>query len=77
MSPASHLTIGQVAKIFGVGEWRIRRIVDSLSPEVQRIGLYRLVPRTMLAEIGVKLQPPKPPEVAAGQPTAAASEVTP
>ncbi len=64
MSPNSHLTIGQVAKIFGVGEWRIRRIVDSLCPEVQRIGLYRLVPRSMLPEIGTKLQASRPAAVA-------------
>jgi hypothetical protein len=57
MSPASHLTIGQVAKIFDAPEWKIRRIVDSISPEVQRLGLYRLVPRAMLPEIGAKLQP--------------------
>jgi hypothetical protein len=69
MSPTSHLTIGQVAKIFGVGEWRIRRIVDSIQPEIQRAGLYRLVPRSMLPEIGARLQ--------ANRPATAAAEVSP
>ena len=57
MSPPSHPTIGQIARIFCVPEWKIRRIVDSLDPEVQRAGLYRVVPRAMLPEIGAKLRP--------------------
>ena len=55
-SQSSHLTTGEVARIFGVGEWRIRRIVDLL-PGVERAGLYRLVPRSLLPEIGAKLKP--------------------
>jgi hypothetical protein len=65
VSPASHLTIGQVAKFFDAPEWKIRRIVDSLTPAVPRIGLYRLVPRAMLPEIGAKLQTSPPAAVAA------------
>jgi hypothetical protein len=58
MSPTSHLTVGQVAKFFQVPEWRIRRIVDSLDAEIPRAGLYRFIPRSMLAAIGAKLQQP-------------------
>ncbi len=56
MSPTSHLTVGQVAEIFQAPAWKIRRIVDSLGAEIPRAGLYRLVPRSMLAAIGAKLQ---------------------
>jgi hypothetical protein len=63
--PASHLTVGEVARIFQAPEWRVRKIVDSLGPEIPRAGLYRLVPRSMLAAIGAKLQrPPQPAEAA-------------
>ena len=60
-------TIGQIAEHYHEPEWRIRRIVDSLGAEIPRAGLYRLVPRSMLAEIGAKLQlqaPSQPAEAA-------------
>ena len=63
--PSSHLTVGEVARIFQAPEWRVRKIVDSLGPEIQRAGLYRLVPRSMLAAIGAKLPAPKQPAEAA------------
>jgi hypothetical protein len=57
MPQASHLTVGQVAEIFGASEWKIRRIVDSFGVEIPRAGLYRLIPRSMLPNIGARLQP--------------------
>jgi hypothetical protein len=63
--PASHLTVGEVARIFQAPEWRVRKIVDSLAPEIQRAGMYRLIPRAMLATIGAKLPAPKQPAGAA------------
>jgi hypothetical protein len=59
MSP-THLTVGQVASIFGAPTWRVRRVVDALDSAVPRAGQYRLIPRTMLADIGAKLQQPQP-----------------
>jgi hypothetical protein len=56
---ASHLTVGEVAEIFQAPEWKVRRIVDSLGVEIQRAGRYRLIPRSMLAAIGAKLQEPQ------------------
>lgn len=56
MSEASHLTVGEIAKIFDEPEWKIRRIVDALPDEIQRIGRYRLVPRELLPSIGVILE---------------------
>ena len=56
MNQPSHLTVGQVAEISGVPEWRVRRIVDNLDAEIPRAGLYRLIPRSLLAAIGAKLQ---------------------
>ena len=53
----SHLTVGEVASIFQAPEWKIRRIVDSSQTDIPRAGRYRLIPRTMLPEIGTKLQP--------------------
>jgi hypothetical protein len=56
MCQSSNLTVGQVAEIYAVPEWKIRRIVDSMGTEIQRAGLYRLIPRSMLPAIGMKLQ---------------------
>jgi hypothetical protein len=56
MCQSSNLTTGQVAAIFATPEWKIRRIVDSMGPEIQRAGLYRLIPRSMLPAIGARLQ---------------------
>ena len=56
MSQSSHLTVGELAAIYGVPAWRIRKIVDSLDVEIQRAGLYRLIPRSALALVGGELQ---------------------
>lgn len=52
---SKHFTIGEVARIYGEPQWRIRRIVDALDPHLPRAGQYRLVPRDMLPLIGVEL----------------------
>lgn len=52
----SHLTVGEVAGIYDVPSWKIRRIVDSLDIEIPRAGLYRLIPRTLLGRIAVELE---------------------
>lgn len=49
MSQQAHLTTGELADVCGVPQWRIRRLVDSLDIEIPRAGLYRLVPRDLLA----------------------------
>ena len=53
---ANHLTVGEVATLYGLPSWKIQRAVDSLSPEVPRAGQYRLVPRAMLGQLAVELQ---------------------
>jgi hypothetical protein len=52
----THLTVGQVAEIYGVPDWKIRRVVDSLDCEIPRAGLYRLIPRNLLGVVAVELQ---------------------
>jgi hypothetical protein len=54
--PDVSLTIPQVAARFGVPDWKVRRIVDSLDIEVQRAGLYRLIPTSMLEAIANELR---------------------
>ena len=56
MSIKTHLTIGEVAEFYGIPSWKIRRVVDSLDGDIPRVGLYRLVPRTMLGTLAVELQ---------------------
>lgn len=56
----SHLTVGEVAKIFDVPAWKVRRVVDELASEVPRAGLYRLIPRDLLGVIAEKLRGSKP-----------------
>lgn len=53
---SDHLTVGEVAKVYGVDAWRIRRIVDALDVEIPRAGLYRLIPRAQLAAVAIELQ---------------------
>jgi hypothetical protein len=50
------LTIPQVAARFGAPDWKVRRIVDSLGIVVQRAGLYRLIPSSMLGSIADELR---------------------
>lgn len=56
MCQSSNLTVGEIAVIYAAPEWKVRRIVDSLGTEIQRAGRYRLIPRSMLATIGARLQ---------------------
>jgi hypothetical protein len=51
-----HLTIGEIAEMFNLPSWKIRRAVDSLNADLPRAGNYRLVPRTMLGQLTVELQ---------------------
>lgn len=45
------LTTREVGDETGKPEWLIRRIVDSLSPPVNRFGHKRMIPRDRLPEI--------------------------
>ena len=56
MCQSTHLTIGDIAEFYGEPDWKIRRIVDALPDEIQRIGRYRLIPRDLLPKIGAILQ---------------------
>ena len=56
MTPSTHVTIGEVAEIFQAPQWKVRRIVDAMGADIQRAGLYRLIPRSLLPAIGAKLQ---------------------
>ena len=56
MTSRTHLTVGQIADIYAVPAWKIRRVVDSLWPDISRIGQYRSVPRELLGMIAAELQ---------------------
>lgn len=53
---ANHLTIGEVASLFDLPAWKIRKAVDSLNAEIPRAGQYRLVPRPLLGALANELQ---------------------
>ena len=53
---SSPLTVGEIATIYSVPAWKIRRVVDGLDADIPRAGLYRLVPRELLGTIAVELQ---------------------
>lgn len=55
MSTGDLLTVGDVAAIFGVDQWRIRKAVDAIECGVVRAGLYRLIPRSQVATIAAEL----------------------
>lgn len=54
--PRELLTVGDVAKLYGVQDWHVRRSVDRLGVELERMGRYRLIPRTLLPRIAAELQ---------------------
>lgn len=56
MQQSSHMTVGEVARLYSVDLWRIRRIVDDLNADLPRAGQYRLIPRSMLGTIAVQLE---------------------
>ena len=56
MATSDLLTVGDLAEIFGVEQWRVRRAVDTIECEMRRVGLYRLIPRSQLATVGAELQ---------------------
>ena len=60
----SHLTVGEVAKIFDTPAWKIRRVVDELDPKIARAGNYRLIPRDLLGAVADKLRGDKQQEAA-------------
>lgn len=53
---SSHLTVGEVARIYSTDQWRIRRIVDALDTQIPRAGQYRLIPHHLLPTIAIELQ---------------------
>ena len=67
---SQHLTVGEVARLFSVDDWRVRRVVDGLDSELPRAGLYRLIPRHLLPTIAIELSHrgwlPTAPEQEAG-----------
>jgi hypothetical protein len=53
---ANHLTVGDVAKLYGVAAWQVRRCVDRLDVEVPRAGGWRLIPRELLGDVAAALR---------------------
>jgi hypothetical protein len=51
------LTIGAVARHFGVSAWKIRRLFESgILAEPARVGAYRVIPPEQLPEIEAALR---------------------
>jgi len=51
----SHLTTGEIAEMYGLPDWKIRRAVDALGLDIPRAGRYRLVPRGVLGRLALEL----------------------
>jgi len=62
ISQKSFSTIGQLAERYHQPEWKVRRVVDSLSSEIPRAGKYRMVPNDLLPAIEAKLHNSAPGE---------------
>jgi hypothetical protein len=52
----AHLTVGEVATLYNLPTWKIRRAVDALGDDIPRAGQYRLVPRTLLGKLALELE---------------------
>lgn len=55
MLEKTHYTAPEIARLYGVAIWQARRAVDGLGETIPRAGLYRLVPREMLARVKARL----------------------
>jgi hypothetical protein len=71
LSSKSHLTTGELALHFRVAVWQVRRAVDALAAPILRAGLYRLVPRSLLADVETELRRRHYLREADGQPSTA------
>lgn len=56
MNAERFVTVGEVARLYGVDQWRVRRIVDELDGSIPRAGQYRLIPHKLLGDIEQRLQ---------------------
>jgi hypothetical protein len=55
--PSVPLTIGQVARHFGVAPWQVRRLYEAKKlPEPPRVGAYRVVPPGDLHKVEAALR---------------------
>jgi hypothetical protein len=52
----NNLTVGQIAELFGLPAWKVRRAVDALKVEIPRAGNYRIIPRNLLGKIAAELE---------------------
>jgi hypothetical protein len=50
------LTVGEIAAQYHEPLWKVRQIVDALDTPVPRAGLYRLIPRELVAVVAARLQ---------------------
>ncbi|MBT6155798.1 MAG: hypothetical protein HOK71_12085 [Planctomycetaceae bacterium] len=55
MSIKTHYTVGEVAELYGIPNWKIRRVADSLGDTIPRVGQYRLIDRSTLGAIAAEL----------------------
>ena len=61
MPSQTHFTIPQISAIVSkpgwvVPNWKTRRVADFLDGDIQRIGLYRLIPAEMVPRIERELR---------------------
>jgi hypothetical protein len=56
MSDQRSMTSGEIAAHCNVPIWLVRRAIDAVIPDVQRVGMYRLVPRRLLPRIEQEIQ---------------------
>lgn len=56
MATAQQLSVGDVANLYGVETWKVRRTVDGLGIDVPRIGQYRLIPAALVPAIAADLR---------------------
>jgi hypothetical protein len=56
MAERAFSTIGELAKEHSQPEWRVRKVVDSLGVPIPRAGQYRLIPASLLEEVGNRLR---------------------
>jgi hypothetical protein len=66
------MTVGQLARDTGRPTWLIRRIVDRLGAVTARVGQYRIVDASRLAEVVEAIENAPQPSTKKGSPAATA-----
>lgn len=55
MADGKPLSTSEAAAALGVPQWKLRRVVDAIAPQAERIGRARVVPEALMRKLSDEL----------------------